>query len=172
MSTAFLGTIRLVGFNFAPVGWALCQGQTLTISQNTALFALLGTFFGGDGQQTFNLPDLRSRVAVGQGQGLGLSPYNQGQTGGSEAVTLSVPQAPTHSHTLMAGANVTTPNPGPTSVLGTPAADVRIYGSSTPTALAPGSIGAFGSSNPHENRQPYLALNYIVALTGIFPSRS
>ena len=172
MSNPFLGTVRLVGFNFAPVGWALCQGQTLSISQDAALFALLGTYFGGNGQTTFNLPDLRGRVAVGQGQGPGLANYDQGQAGGSETVTLTGSQAPAHTHTMMAAANVTAANPGPGVVLGTPAAAVKLYGSSAPTPLAPGSVGPFGSSNPHENRQPSLALNYIIALAGIFPPRS
>jgi microcystin-dependent protein len=172
MSQAFFGTIRLVGFSFAPVNWALCQGQTLSISQNTALFSLLGTYFGGDGRQTFNLPDLRGRVAVGQGQGPGLANYDQGQAGGAETVVLNGGQAPTHTHTMMAAANVTAPNPGPGLALGTPATAVKIYGAASPTALAPTSIGSFGSGGPHENRQPYLALNYIIALTGIFPSRN
>ena len=172
MSNPFLGTIRLVGFNFAPVGWALCQGQTLSISQNTALFALLGTYFGGNGQTTFNLPDLRGRVAVGQGQGPGLANYDQGQAGGAETVTLTGSQAPAHTHTMMAAANVTAPNPGPGVVLGAPAAAVKLYGSSAPTPLALGSVAPFGSGGPHENRQPSLALNYIIALAGIFPPRS
>jgi microcystin-dependent protein len=172
MSQAFLGTIRLVGFNFAPVGWALCQGQSLAINTNTALFSLLGTYFGGNGQTTFNLPDLRGRIAVGQGQGPGLSNYDQGQVGGVETVTLTTSQAPTHTHTMMAAATVTTPNPGPSLVLGTPATAVKLYGSNAPTPLASGSISAFGSSSPHENREPSLALNYIIALAGIFPSRS
>lgn len=171
MSDAFIGTIRLVGFNFAPVGWALCQGQTLPISGNDALFSLLGTTFGGDGQQTFNLPDLRGRIPVGQGQGPGLSNYVPGQSGGTEAVALTASEAPLHSHAMMAAANVTTPNPGPGLVLGTPATAVKLYGSGTPTSLAATSIVPFGSSNPHENRQPYLGLNYIIALTGIFPQR-
>jgi microcystin-dependent protein len=172
MSDFFLGTIRLVGFNFAPVDWALCQGQTLSIAQNPALFALIGTCFGGDGVQTFNLPDLRSRVALGQGQGPGLSNYLQGQAGGAEIVTLTVGQAPAHSHTLMAATNVTTPNPGPGVVLGTPATAVRLYGAASPTALASNSIGAFGGGAAHENRQPFLALNYIIALQGIFPTQN
>src|SRR5487761_706908 len=162
MSTAFLGTIRLVGFNFAPVGWALCEGQTLSISQDTALFSLLGTYFGGNGQTTFNLPDLRGRVAVGQGQGPGLANYDQGQAGGSETVTLTGSQVPSHTHTMMAAANVTVANPGPGVVLGTPAAAVKLYGSSPPSRLGPESVGPFGSSPPHENRQPSLALNYII----------
>jgi microcystin-dependent protein len=172
MSQAFLGTIRLVAFNFAPVGWALCQGQSLPIAENPALFSLLGTFFGGDGQQSFTLPDLRGRVAVGQGQGPGLSVYNQGQVGGAESVSLAVTQAPAHSHTIMAAANVTAHNPEPTHALGTPGTAVRLYGTNEPTALAPSSIGTFGSGAAHENRQPFLALNYIIALTGIFPSQS
>ena len=172
MSDPFIGMVRLVGFNFAPVGWALCQGQVLPISQNTALFSLIGTTFGGDGVQNFNLPDLRSRVAVGQGQGPGLSPYVQGQTGGQEGVVLTTQQVPAHSHTLMASGNVTTPSPGPTLALGTPAAAVRMYGTGSPTPLAPSSIGNFGGSAPHENRQPFLGLNFIIALQGIFPSRN
>lgn len=172
MSDPFLGTIRLVAFNFAPVGWALCQGQTLPIQENTALFSLLGTYFGGDGVNTFGLPDLRGRVAVSQGQGPGLSNYGQGQPGGAETVTLAGSNAPTHTHTMMAAATVTTPDPGPSAVLGTPAAAVRLYGSGAATPLAGNSIAPFGSSVPHENRQPYLALNYIIALNGIFPSRS
>lgn len=173
MSEAFLGTIRLVGFNFAPVGWALCQGQTLAINTNPALFSLLGTTFGGDGLNNFNLPDLRGRVAIGQGQGPGLSNYIEGQAGGAETVTLTGGQAPTHTHTMMAAATVTAPNPGSSLVLGTPAAAaVRIYGSSSPTPLAPSSIGPFGSSGPHDNRQPYLGLNYIIALSGVFPSQN
>ena len=173
MSDPFLGTIRLVGFNFAPVGWALCQGQALPIAQYTALFSLLGTYFGGDGVNTFNLPDLRGRVAVGQGQGPGLSNYSQGQTGGAETVSLAASQAPAHTHTLMAASNVTAaPNPGPGLMLGTTASAVRLYGANAPTALAAGSIGTFGSSTGHENRQPFLGLNHIIALAGIFPSRS
>ena len=172
MSDPFLGTIRLVAFNFAPVGWALCQGQTLPISQNTALFSLLGTYFGGDGVNNFGLPDLRGRLAVGQGQGPGLSNYSQGQSGGAETVVLSANQAPLHTHTMMAAANVTTPDPGPSVVLGTPAAAVRLYGSGAATPLASSAVAPFGSSVPHENRQPYLALNYIIALSGIFPSRN
>ena len=172
MSQAFLGTIRLVGFNFAPVDWALCQGQLLPISQNSALFSLLGTYFGGDGQQNFALPDLRGRVAISQGQGPGLSNYTQGQTGGVETVTLNSAQAPAHTHTLMAATNATGNNPGPGLALGTPAAAVRMYGASSPTPLAPASIGPFGSGLAHENRQPYLGLNYIIALAGIFPSQN
>jgi microcystin-dependent protein len=144
----------------------------LPISQNTALFSLIGTTFGGDGVQTFNLPDLRGRVAVGQGPGPGLSPYVQGQTGGQEGVALTTQQAPAHSHTLMAAGNVTTPNPGPSLALGTPAVAVRMYGTGSPTPLAPSSIGSFGGSAPHENRQPFLGLNFIIALQGIFPSRN
>lgn len=172
MSDVFLGTIRLVAFDYAPLGWALCQGQALPITQNPALFSLLGTVFGGDGVNNFDLPDLRGRVALGQGQGPGLSNYVPGQIGGVETVALSAAQAPAHNHALMAAANVTAANPGPSLALGTPAAAVKLYGSGSPTALAPTSVGTFGSGVGHENRQPYLALNYIIALTGIFPSRS
>lgn len=172
MSSPFVAEIVIFACNFAPKGWAQCNGQLLPISQNTALFSLLGTYFGGDGRQTFNLPDLRGRVAVGQGQGPGLAHYDQGQAGGAETVVLNGGQAPTHTHTMMAAANVTAPNPGPGLALGTPATAVKMYGAASPTALAPASIGPFGSGGPHENRQPYLALNYIIALTGIFPYRN
>lgn len=172
MSDPFIGTIRLVAFNFAPVGWAMCQGQILPIQENTALFSLLGTYFGGDGVNNFGLPDLRGRIAIGQGQGPGLANYTQGQPGGAETVTLAGSDAPSHTHTLMAAASVTTPDPGPSVVLGTPAAAVRLYGAGAATPLASTSVAPFGSSVPHENRQPYLALNYIIALNGIFPSRS
>ena len=126
---------------------ALPGPDPLPISQNTALFSLIGTYFGGDGVNTFNLPDLRGRVAVSQGQGTGLSNYNQGQTGGAESVSLAASQAPAHTHTLMAASNVTTPNPGPSLALGSPATAVQLYGTNSPTALASGSIGTFGSGS-------------------------
>ena len=172
MSQAFLGTIRLVGFNFAPVDWALCQGQLLPISQYSALFSLIGTYFGGDGQQTFALPDLRGRAAISQGQGPGLSNYTQGQSGGVETVALNGGQAPAHTHTMMAAANVTASNPGPSLALGAPATGVRMYGAVSPIPLASGSIDRFGAGAAHENREPYLGLNYIIALAGIFPSQN
>jgi microcystin-dependent protein len=167
----FIGEIRLFGFNFAPVGWALCQGQLLPISQNTALFSLLGTFYGGDGVTNFALPDLRSRVPVGQGQGQGLSPYNIGQQGGSENVALNQAQMPSHNHTV--GANdspAAGTRPGGGVLARTSAA---IYATSTDgTTMLANMVNAAGGNQPHPNLQPYLCINYCIALQGVFPSRN
>jgi microcystin-dependent protein len=171
MSEPFLGEIRMFGFNFAPVGWAMCNGQLIPISQNTALFSLLGTFYGGDGIQTFALPNLQSRVAVHQGQGAGLSPYELGEVTGTETVTLLSAQMPNHSHAVNAnGAAGTAARPGGV-VLARSSTD--IYASSPDgTVLNAGMIGATGGSQPHNNLQPLLVLNFCIALEGIFPSRN
>ncbi len=166
----FLGQLLLVPYNFAPRGWAFCSGQLLSIAQNTALFSLLGTTYGGDGITTFALPDLRGRVALSSGQGPGLSNYVLGEAAGSENVTLITTQIPAHSHTVNAGvgASSVTPEgnfPGSDSVN-------SIYDVTATTTMNPTMIGATGGSQPHENRQPFLTLNYIIALEGIFPSRS
>ena len=179
MSEPFLGQIMLVGFNFAPTGWAMCNGQLLSISQNTALFSLLGTQYGGDGVQTFGLPDLRGRVAVGTGQGPGLSPYVVGQVTGSETVTLTVNQMPAHSHLVGANAaNATVASPSGAdlaqTVDSTRGAVVNTYSTppmTAPVTLDPATVKPSGGSQPHPNIQPCLALNYIIALQGIFPSR-
>ncbi|MBV9388420.1 MAG: phage tail protein [Chroococcidiopsidaceae cyanobacterium CP_BM_ER_R8_30] len=170
MSDAFIGEIRLVGFNFAPVGWALCNGQLLAISQNTALFSLLGTSFGGDGVRTFALPDLRGRVPLHMGQGPELSNFIVGDSGGQETVTLSINQIPAHNHSLAAS-----------NVSGTQSTPQNNYiagvgrGGFSATAnvmMAPDEIGSAGGSQPHTNLQPYLTVNFIIALQGIFPSRN
>jgi microcystin-dependent protein len=189
----FLSTILIWPPNFAPRGWALCAGQVMSISQNTALFSLIGTMYGGDGVQTFQLPDLRSRVPLGAGQGTGLSPYNVGQSGGTENVTLTISALAAHTHTatpsgLSATVSAvttggTTNQPNPSVALATPTDAARnplnIYSNATPTQnLAPGtvtgsiSVGSTGGGQPHANIQPYLAVNYIIALQGIFPSRN
>ena len=170
----WIGEIALVAFNFAPQGWALCDGQLLPISQNTALFALLGTTFGGNGTTTFALPDLRGRAPIHMGQGPGLSSYVIGQTGGAEVVTLLSTQIPQHTHALAAStANGTSDTPGATAVLAKNASGVPAYGTGVPnTTMAPAAIGVAGGSQPHENHQPYLTMNYIIALNGIFPSRN
>ena len=164
--TPFLGEIDLVAFNFAPQGWAQCDGQILAINQNAALFDLLGTTFGGDGVQTFALPDLRGRRAISQG---GI--HTVGQFGGEEAVTLTVSQMPAHSHTFVA-------NSAPGNALGpgghywASASQVNLYSTSTATAtFSSNAIGSSGGNQAHENRPPYLVLNYIIALQGIFPSQ-
>ena len=179
MAEPYLSQIEAFPFGFAPKGWALCAGQLVPINQNQALFALIGTYYGGNGTTNFALPDLRGRVANGFGQGPGLSPYNIGQQGGQETHTLSGTETPAHTHTVNADNNGTT---GGTNVpsdavtlgggysgqAGSPA--VNIYSSAPPT-IGMGSLGPAGGQ-PHEIRMPYLALNYCIALQGIFPSRN
>jgi microcystin-dependent protein len=171
MSTPFLGEIRMFAGNFAPRGFALCNGQLMSIAQNTALFSLLGTTYGGDGQQTFALPNLQSRVPIGQGQGVGLSNRNIGESVGSEAVTLLATQIPTHSHAQVASTNAATAASGPT---GAPAASTtNFYGSgSADLTMAATAVGIAGGGQPHNNLAPYLAVNFIIAVEGIFPSRN
>jgi len=163
----FLGEIDLVAFGFAPKGWALCDGQILPINQNQALFSLLGTTFGGDGQRTFALPDLRGRRAIGSSNA-----HTLGQAAGEEFVTLVVSQIPAHSHTFVA-------NSAPGNALGpgghywASASQVNLYSTGNSlTALSPLAIGFAGGNQPHENRSPFLVLNYVIALQGIFPSQN
>lgn len=159
----------MVPYNFSPRYWAFCNGQLLSIAQNSALFALLGTNFGGNGTTTFALPDFRSRVPIHPGTGPGLSPYVLGQQGGLENVTLLTTQIPAHTHTLRAntgGSNDTLPNNNSLS-------EGSIYTTNAPNAnMNPTSILPTGGSLPHTNIQPYLAINFIIALQGIFPTRS
>lgn len=183
MSNPFLGEIRLFAGNFNPRGWAFCAGQLLPISQNDALYALIGTTYGGDGQTTFGLPDLRGRVAVGQGTGTGLSTYVVGQLSGTETVLLNVNQMPSHNHTLLAyDVDATTATPGPGVALSNPNdshtgekslwyLDTTAVNPTTP-ALPTDTILNSGGSQPHSNLAPTLVLNYIIALEGIFPSRN
>ncbi len=186
MSEPFLGEIRTVGFNFAPVGWALCNGQILAISQYSALFALLGTTFGGNGTTTFALPNLQGRVPVCVGSGQGLNPVTWGEMGGQASVTLTSANLPQHTHTVTApvsNANGTTSSP----VNGYPAVDVTTItggqrGETAATmSYAPSAVsgqnaasyqtGATGSNVPVSTEPPYLAVYFIIALNGIFPSR-
>ena len=188
---AFLSTILVWPPNFAPNGWALCAGQLMSISQNTALFSLLGATYGGDGITTFGLPNLQGRVPVGAGQGSGLSLYNLGDNGGVESVTLGINTMPQHSHSATQNLSVslpavtttgTTNQPGPSVAPAAPTDAARnpvnIYSNATPnqnlgkpSISGTISIGLTGNGLPHENRQPYLAVNYIIALQGFFPSR-
>lgn len=178
MSEPFIGEIRMFGFNFAPVGWAFCQGQLLPISQNVALFSLLGTFYGGDGRTTFALPDLRSRVPLGMGQGTGLSNYTIGQAGGTETVTLSVTQLPSHNHAVNASDARDFSLFGPSDRSDSPAghvlgrADIYADAPDGTTVMNAGMIGDTGGGGPVGIIQPYLTLNFCIALFGIFPSRS
>jgi microcystin-dependent protein len=173
MSNPFLGEIRMVGFNFAPTGWALCNGQLLSISQNTALFSLLGTQFGGDGISTFALPNLQSRVPIHAGQGPGLSPYVVGQAGGSESVALTASQMPVHNHGVncsTSGGTQASPANGYPAVESTGTSSD--YATSANGTMNPAAIGNAGSGLAHANIQPYLCVNFIIALSGIFPARS
>ena len=164
----FIGEIRLVPFNFAPRGWAICDGQLLPINQNQALFALLGTEYGGDGRTTFALPDLRGRVALGAGQASSGSSYALGATGGQETVALTMRQLPGHSHAVHASSGAaTTKNPATAFPAGGGA-----YAAQRNVRMKAAMIGQTGGGEWHENRQPYLCLNYIIALQGIFPARS
>lgn len=170
MSEPFLGEIRLFPYNFAPVGWAYCNGQLLSIAQNTALFSLLGTNYGGDGETTFGLPDLRGRAALQQGQGPGLGSYSLGETGGSETVTLAITQIPAHTHTLNASTGPGSQQSPANAYLATDAtASVANYSTTENTQMAAGAIGSSGGSQPHTNMPPFLTLAYCIALQGIFP---
>ena len=179
MAEPYLSQIEAFSFGFAPKGWALCAGQVLPIQQNQALFSLLGTTYGGDGIRTFALPDLRGRAALALGQGPGLSQYTLGQSGGQETHTLTAAETPAHTHAIAAVNNGTksgTNVPGASVTLGSGysassgSPPVTIYSSDTPT-VAMGSLGSTGGQ-AHENRMPYLAVNYCIALQGVFPSRS
>jgi microcystin-dependent protein len=170
MSNPYIGEIRMFGGNFAPAGWAFCSGDTLDISQNDALFNLIGTTYGGDGQQTFNLPDLRGRVPVHQGQSPGTSNYILGQNGGTESVTLTTNQMPAHNHPFTASsANGTQGSPTD----GIPASNTQNQYSAA-NAVQPmkaGLIPSTGGSQPHDNMMPFLVINFIISLFGIFPSQ-
>lgn len=164
MAQPYVGEIRIFAGNFAPAGWNLCEGQLLPISEYETLFNLIGTTYGGDGQSTFGLPDLRGRIPLHFGNGFTLA-----ETGGAEQITLSVQQIPSHSHPWLA-TTATATNSSPVSnalAQGTAA----FYDNSTPsTPMAGGMISPVGGSQPHENRQPYICINYIISLFGIFPS--
>ena len=172
MSEPFVGEIRMFGFNFAPQGWALCNGQLLPISQNTALFSLLGTTYGGDGRTTFALPDMRSRVPVCQGQGPGLSSYAEGQAGGAETVTLAAAQMPGHTHPVKASSSAAASDQPEGRALARSASHIYTAKPDASTVMNTDMLGDAGGSQPHDNIQPYLAVNFCIALNGIFPSRS
>mgnify|MGYP001827967068 CR=1 FL=1 len=175
MSEPFIGEIKIVGFNFAPRNWAFCDGQILSVNQNQSLFSLLGTMYGGDGRTSFALPDLRGRYAMHAGQGPGLSSRNQGTRSGNETVTLSQAQMPTHTHT---GTIVSSPNEGDrTDPAGAyparPEDPVQPYGGSTGGTMAAGGvqIGNTGGGQAVDNMPPFLAVRFVIALLGIYPSR-
>jgi len=173
MAEPFIGSIVLFCGNFAPRGWATCDGQLLSIAQNTALFSILGTTFGGDGRTTFALPDLRGRVPLHPGSGPGLSTYTLGQVGGAESVSLQVPQMPAHSHTVAAPCSDGAPGvPSPVGAVLANQDQTPFYAASGSAAMAPATSSPAGGGQAHENRQPLLAINFIIALEGIYPSRN
>ncbi len=173
MNDAYLGEIKMFAGNFAPEGWALCQGQMLSIAQNTALFSLLGTQYGGDGQFTFGLPDLRGRFALNQGLGPNLSNRNVGDSGGNEAVVLTSDQLPPHTHSVACAAGAgTTASPAGAYWSTDPAAGVAAFSNTANGRMAGPVVFPAGGGIPHPNVQPYLAINYIIALNGIFPPRN
>jgi len=168
LAEAFLGQIKIVAFDFAPVGWALANGQLLPINQNAALFSLLGTTFGGNGQTTFALPNLQGRSAMHVDTSFAL-----GQSAGTESHTLTTAEMPPHVHGLPAQSGAAAPGRGPATGNSFASSPIKPYRSGgVPVPLAPGSVTAAGGSQPHGNLQPYLTLNFIIALQGFFPSQN
>ncbi len=179
MSEPFIGQIQVFGFNFAPRGWATCSGQVLPIAQNTALFALLGTTYGGDGRTTFGLPDLRGRVPIHQGRGPGLSDRRIGSRAGNETVVLSTTNLASHNHTVPDGTMRASASPADSSdPTGNSLGLAAAYQTSAPTVdmaantVTTGNTGNTGSGSAHVNMPPYLTVNVCIALAGIFPSRN
>lgn len=173
MLEPFIAGIVLFAGNFAPRGWAFCNGEILSIAQNTALFSLLGTTYGGDGQTTFALPDLRGRVPVGTGNGPGLPSISLGQAAGEPTHTLILTEIPAHNHSLNAFSEPGDNSAPQNNLLANSGATDREYrATGTNVVMGPSAIGLAGGSQPHNNMQPYLGMNYIIALVGIYPSRN
>lgn len=176
MSEPFLGEIRMVGCNFAPVGWAFCNGALVPISQNEALFYLLGTTFGGDGQVSFGLPNYCSRTPVGMGTGPGLSTINLGQAAGQETVTILSNQLPAHTHLVQAATEAGSATPTnavlAASAVASDGSPVASYAKTANTTLSPLSVSTSGGSQPLDILTPFLGTNFIIAMEGIFPSQS
>ncbi len=165
MAQPYVGEIRMFAGNFAPAGWMFCEGQLLPISENETLFQLIGTTYGGDGESTFALPDLRGRIPIHQGNGFILA-----ETGGAEEITLTVSQIPAHSHPFL-GANAVANDPNPTNNVVGESSAISLYQSGAPvTPMSPLAITSTGGSQPHTNFQPYLCVDFIISLFGIFPS--
>ena len=169
MSQPYVGEIRMFGGSFAPAGWMFCDGQVLPISEYETLFNLIGTTYGGDGQSTFALPDLRGRVPIHMGTQAGTT-YQLAEMAGEESVTLTVNQIPAHTHTLLAsGDTANSPNPGNNVIARSPQVNAFINGSPS-VGMSPQFIGSTGGSQPHENLQPYACINFIISLFGVYPS--
>jgi microcystin-dependent protein len=177
MTEPFVGEIQMFGFNFNPRGWAFCNGALLPIRQNTALFALLGTTYGGDGKETFGLPNFAGRAGCQQGQGPGLTPRDRGEVFGVDTVTLTLSEIPPHNHGFVLyaqrDASKCAGNPSAGNALSSPsdtAVTAFLPDGAPNTTFAPGMVASQGGALPHENRQPYLAVNFCIALQGVFPS--
>jgi microcystin-dependent protein len=172
MPEPYIGEIRMFAGNFAPNGWMFCEGQTLPISENDALFTLIGTTYGGDGQETFNLPNLASRIPIHMGTGPDGTTYQIGEMAGTESETLSTQQIPIHNHALLvstAGGNVNTPGGN----VPAESAAIKVYIDDTPTAaMNAAAVTPVGGSQPHENCQPFLCINFIISLFGVFPQQT
>jgi microcystin-dependent protein len=173
MADPFVAEIRIFGFNFAPKGWAFCDGQILPLSQNTALFSLLGTWYGGDGKSNFALPDLRGNAPMFYGQGPGLSSHDLGETGGSDTVSLLESEIPSHAHNYMASAQLGLANKGQSQdwAMGD---GINLYAAATNplVPMAAQALAPSGGGLPHNNMQPYLTLNFCIALQGVYPPRT
>jgi microcystin-dependent protein len=173
MADPFVAEIRIFPFNFPPKGWAFCDGQLLPISQNTALFSLLGTTYGGDGKSTFALPDIQGSAVIQPGQGPGLSLHDLGETGGAETVTLLQSEIAAHSHSLVASTQPgEDPSPGGEALGRSVGASLYQTSGAGLSAMAPQALSPAGGDQPHNNMQPYLTLNFCIALQGVFPPRS
>jgi len=169
MAQPYVGEIRMFAGNFAPAGWMFCEGQLLPISENETLFQLIGTTYGGDGESTFALPDLRGRIPIHQGTGGGSS-FTLAETGGSEEITLTVNQIPSHTHPLLASTNAAVSQTPGTQLFAATQAPIYFNSPDAPGNLAAVSIGPTGGSQPHTNFQPYLCVDFIISLFGLFPS--
>jgi microcystin-dependent protein len=172
MSDQFIAEIRIFPFNFPPKGWAFCDGQLMSISQNTALFSLLGTTYGGDGKSNFALPNFQGASPISQGQGAGLSLRDLGESGGTETVTLIATELPTHMHTANCNSGTGDQYGPPGNFWATDAGGNNEYNAAATSAMAAGALGPVGGDQPHSNLQPYLVLNFCIALQGVFPPRS
>lgn len=173
MAQPYIGEIRMFAGNFAPAGWMFCDGQTLAISENDALFTLIGTTYGGDGQETFNLPNLQSRVPIHMGTGPDGTTYQIAEMAGTEQETLTVQQIPNHTHPFTASTAPAEQNTPQNNVVAQNPGGVKLFIQDAPsTTMSAQAIGPVGGSQPHENTQPFLCINYIISLFGIFPTQT
>jgi len=172
MSEPFIAEIRIFGFNFAPRGWAFCNGQLLPVAQNTALFSLVGTTYGGDGRTTFGLPNLQGRAPMHPGRGPGLTARRLGQSGGTETVTLTEAQMPAHTHKMSCNSNDANSQSAAGGFLATEIGPAQMYATTGAASMASDAVGTTGGGQAHTNPQPFLSVNFCIALMGLYPPRS